>query len=226
MPEPGTRTEYSIAAPGLRMRERVSRVFAEALAAVVPGARVVVRYGRVVRGRRGAALHWSRWEDAPEERARESCALCGAAGAGSAPAGAVAGGVPGTGREKSRMAGGAGTPRAACSVVFAPAGAAPYVFAHEWVHRSPALVLSGNGVRVEIDLECLPPGVALGFIGDLRAELEVFAAQWADWAQRAAMDRAGPYPIPPLIYGARGESRDGGPGRVRDDVPGAPEGGA
>lgn len=233
MPEPMTRTEYSIAAPGLRIRERVSREFAEALAALVPGGRVVVRQGRVVPGRRGAALRWSRWHDAPKQPADQSCPLCGTDRRNGTTSGT---GDAGAGRGVRRTSGGRGLPGPACSVVLAPAGAAPYVFAHERVHRSPTLEVSANGVQVEIDLEGLPAGAALGFLGDLRGELDVFAAQWKDWAVRAEMDRAGPYPIPPLIYGGGGESREAGPTGTRDDVradgvrdsgdvPGAPEGG-
>lgn len=215
-----TRTEYSIAAPGLTVRERISRQFAEALAALLPGGRVVFRHGQVVPGRRGTALVWSRWHDAPKQQTRQPCPLCGTPTPGGTPGGTLGGTTGGSGsagpdRGKRRASSGRGALRPASSTVFAPNGVAPYVFAHEWVHRSPALVVSANGVRVEFDLEALPAAAALGFIADLRGELEVFAAQWKDWVQRAEMDRAGPYPIPPLVYGAPGD----GSGRGWDDVP-------
>lgn len=109
------------------------------------------------------------------------------------------------------------------SVSFAP-DVEPLAMSHEYVHRSPVLVMATDGARVEVDLEGLSADSALGFIDRLRATLDLFGAQWKDWEARAALDRTGPYPMPPVVYGFPGDNRESGDAAVSGEVPEPAEG--
>lgn len=212
--------EYGISAPGLETPEPVtSRRSAERLAAVVPGGRVVVRFGNVENGFLGVGYRAGGWLAVGERETQTGGTDGGTDGEAERSRGA-------SGRKNRRAPG-----RAACSVVFAP-DAYPYVFAHDWIARSPALVLRSESVRVELDLSGLCADDALAFIAELRITLDVYASQWEEWESRAEFDYTRPYTIPPPIYGdpeAPGGASDHGPDSgVRDcgDVPGGCEGGA
>lgn len=198
--------EYGIAAPCLDVPEpATSRRSAERLAAVVPGAHVVVRHGHVENGFLGVGYRAGAW--LPVERDTDGTS------------------------EESRAAWGQryrpvsvrqAADRAACSVVFAP-GVYPHVWAHEWIARSPVLVLRSETVRVELDLSGLSADEALAFIASFRATLDVYACLWEEWESRAEFDQARPYPIPPPVYGDPDDTRSGGDA---GDVPGGSGGGA
>ena len=94
----------------------------------------------------------------------------------------------------------------------------PRVSALDYAHRGPVLVVSTGATFVHLDLEELTPDEAQATVTRLRSALEVFREQLADWHERAASDRTGPYPIPPLVYGTPDDDAgtdtdsDAGPG--------------
>ena len=94
----------------------------------------------------------------------------------------------------------------------------PRVSSLDYAHRGPVLVVSTGATFVNLDLEELTPEEAQATVTRLRSALEVFGDQLADWHKRAATDKTGPYPVPPLVYGsaeqddASGIATDGGAG--------------
>lgn len=214
--------EYGIAAPSLAAPEPVvSRRSAERLAAVVPDAHVVVRHGHVESGFLGVGYRAGAWLPVGERHA-DGTSDASPSEASSEP-GESTRPVP-----VERMHG-----RAECSVIFAP-DAYPHVWAHDWIARSPVLVLRSETARVELDLSGLSADDALAFIASFRATLDVYACLWEEWESRAEFDQARPYPIPPPMYGDPDNTGDGGDasgdvpaGGVREsgDVPGGSGGG-